>query len=90
MHSVKLPSGHMVPYPSTSLHRVEAVTRGARVASFFWIQSMIRTGGDRTLLYDLDTAIRRLAKESPGNPIGVQLTDVYHNLVRRWAEYSRD
>jgi len=86
MHSVKLPAGHMVLYPATSLHRVTPVTRGARVSSFFWIQSMIRSDGDRTLLYDLDTAIQRLAKESPGNPIGVQLTGVYHNLLRRWAE----
>lgn len=86
LHSVKLPAGHMVLYPATSLHRVTPVTRGARVSSFFWIQSMIRTDCDRTLLYDLDTAIQRLAKEAPGNAIGVQLTGVYHNLLRRWAE----
>ena len=86
VHSVKLPVGHMVLYPSTSLHRVTPVTRGARVCSFFWIQSMVRNDGDRTLLYDLDTAIQRLAKDSPGNPTGVQLTGVYHNLLRRWAE----
>jgi PKHD-type hydroxylase len=86
VHSVKLPAGHMVLYPATSLHRVSPVTRGARVSSFFWIQSMIRADGDRTLLYDLDTAIQRLAMESPGSPIGVQLTGVYHNLLRRWAE----
>jgi PKHD-type hydroxylase len=65
---------------------VAPVTRGARVSSFFWIQSMIRSDGDRTLLYDLDTAIQRLAKEVPGNAAGVQLTGVYHNLLRRWAE----
>ena len=86
VHSVKLPAGHLVLYPATSLHRVTPVTRGTRVSSFFWIQSMIRTDGDRTLLYDLDTAIQHLAKESPGNPVGVQLTGVYHNLLRRWAE----
>ncbi len=86
LHNVKLPAGYMVLYPATSLHRVTPVTRGARVSSFFWIQSMIRTDGDRTLLYDLDTAIQRLAKETPGSPIGVQLTGVYHNLLRRWAE----
>jgi PKHD-type hydroxylase len=86
VHSVKLPPGHMVLYPATSLHRVTPVTRGARVSSFFWIQSMIRSDGDRTLLYDLDTAIQRLAKDVPGNPYGVQLTGVYHNLLRRWAE----
>jgi PKHD-type hydroxylase len=86
VHTVKRPAGQMVLYPATSLHRVTPVTRGARVSSFFWIQSMIRTDGDRTLLYDLDSAIQNLAKESPGNPIGVQLTGVYHNLLRRWAE----
>jgi PKHD-type hydroxylase len=85
-HSVKLPAGHMVLYPATSLHRVAPVTRGARVASFFWVQSMIRSDGDRTLLFDLDTAIQRLAVEVPGNAAGVQLTGVYHNLLRRWAE----
>jgi PKHD-type hydroxylase len=86
VHSVKLPAGHMVLYPATSLHRVSPVTRGARVASFFWIQSMIRSDGDRTLLYVLDTAIQGLAKEAPGNAAGVRLTGVYHNLLRRWAE----
>lgn len=85
-HSVKLPAGHMVLYPATSLHRVEPVTRGARVSSFFWIQSMIRSDGDRTMLFDLDTAIQRLAKDLPGHASGVQLTGVYHNLLRRWAE----
>ncbi len=85
-HKVKLPAGHMVLYPSTSLHKVTAVTRGARLASFFWIQSMIRNDGDRTILYDLDTAIQRVAQELPENQVGVQLTGVYHNLLRRWAE----
>lgn len=86
VHRVKLPAGHMVLYPASSLHQVTPVTRGARVASFFWIQSMIRSDMDRTLLYDLDTAIQRLAKEIPNSPTGVQLTGVYHNLLRRWAE----
>jgi PKHD-type hydroxylase len=86
VHSVKLPAGHMVLYPATSLHRVNPVTRGARVALFFWIQSMIRSDADRTLLYDLDTTIQRLAKEVPENTVGVQLTGIYHNLLRRWAE----
>ncbi len=81
LHSVKLPPGHLVLYPATSLHRVAPVTRGARVASFFWIQSMIRADADRTLLYDLDTAIQRLARDRPGNPAGVQLAGVYHNLL---------
>ncbi len=85
-HSVKLPAGHMVLYPATSLHRVEPVTRGARVSSFFWVQSMIRSDADRAMMLDLDTAIQRLAVEVPGSPVGVQLTGVYHNLLRRWAE----
>jgi PKHD-type hydroxylase len=83
---VKLAAGDLVLYPATSLHRVAPVTRGARVASFFWVQSMVRSDGDRTLLYDLDTAIQRLGADAPGNPAGVQLTGVYHNLLRRWAE----
>ena len=85
-HSIKLAAGSMVLYPATSLHRVTPVTRGARVSSFFWLQSMIRSDQDRSLLYDLDNAIQRLAKDVPGNPAGVQLTGVYHNLLRRWAE----
>lgn len=85
-HSVKLPAGHMVLYPATSLHRVEPVTRGARVSSFFWIQSMIRTDADRTMLFDLDQTIQKLAVELPGSPLGVNLTGIYHNLLRRWAE----
>lgn len=86
VHTVKLPAGHMVLYPSTSLHHVRAVTRGARLASFFWLQSMVRDDGERTLLFDLDTAIQRLSAEAPDHPTAVQLTGVYHNLVRRWAE----
>lgn len=85
VHGVKLPAGHMVLYPSTSLHHVEPVTRGARIASFFWIQSMVRDDGERTLLFDLDTAIQRLMAESPESPVSVQLTAVYHNLIRRWS-----
>jgi PKHD-type hydroxylase len=85
-HSVKLPAGHMVLYPATSLHRVEPVTRGARVSSFFWIQSMIRTDADRAMLFDLDQTIQKLAVELPGSPLGVNLTGIYHNLLRRWAE----
>jgi len=86
VHSVKLPSGHMVLYPSTSLHHVRPVTRGARVASFFWIQSMLRDDGDRTLLFDLDTAIQRLTVDMADHPAAVQLTAVYHNLLRKWAD----
>ena len=88
-HSVKLPAGDLVLYPSTSLHRVQPVTRGARVASFFWIQSMVRDDGQRTLLFDLDLAIQRLgADDAAGHPALVQLTGVYHNLLRRWADAS--
>ena len=86
MHSVKLPAGHMVLYPSTSLHHVRPVTRGARVSSFFWVQSMVRDDAERTLLFDLDRSVRALAAERPDHPVAVQLTAVYHNLLRKWAE----
>jgi PKHD-type hydroxylase len=86
VHTVKLPAGHMVMYPSTSLHHVRPVTRGARIASFFWVQSMVRDDGARTLLFDLDSAIQQVATEIPKSPAPVQLTAVYHNLLRRWAE----
>jgi len=89
VHSVKLPSGHMVLYPSTSLHHVRPVTRGARVASFFWIQSMLRDDGDRTLLFDLDTAIQRLTVDMADHPAAVQLTAVYHNLLREMGRQAR-
>ena len=85
-HSVKLPAGHMILYPATSLHHVRPVTRGARIASFFWIQSMVRDDGERTLLFDLDVAIQRLNGEPSVHPSAVQLTGVYHNLLRRWAD----
>jgi PKHD-type hydroxylase len=85
-HAVKLPAGHLIVYPSTSLHHVRPVTRGARIASFFWIQSMVRDDGERTLLFDLDTAIQRLNHELPNGLPAVQLTGVYHNLLRRWAD----
>jgi PKHD-type hydroxylase len=86
VHQIKLPAGHMALYPSTSLHNVRPVTRGARVASFFWIQSMVRDDGRRTLLFDLDMAIQRLSQDVPDHPSAVQLTGVYHNLLRGWAE----
>ena len=86
VHSVKLPAGHMVLYPSTSLHHVTPVTRGARVAAFFWIQSLIRDDAERTMLFDLDSAIQRISQDAPEHPSAVQLTGVYHNLLRRWAE----
>ena len=85
-HAVKLPAGHMVLYPASSLHKVNAVTRGARIASFFWIQSMVREDAQRALLFDMDTAIQRLAQEAADHPSVIQLTGVYHNLLRIWAE----
>ena len=86
VHAAKLPAGHLVLYPATSLHHVKPVTSGARIASFFWIQSMVRDDGKRTLLFDLDTAIQRLTLDLPEHPAAVQLTAVYHNLLRRWAD----
>ena len=86
VHAVKLPAGHLVLYPSTSLHHVRPVTRGARLASFFWIQSMVRDDGERTLLFDLDSAIQLLTQSQVDHPVAVPLTGVYHNLLRRWAE----
>ena len=90
-HTVKLAAGDMVLYPATSLHRVDPVTRGARVSSFFWVQSMVRDDGHRTLLFDLDTAIQRIAGSQNAQATSikessVQLTGVYHNLLRQWAE----
>ena len=85
-HSVKLPAGDLVLYPASSLHRVQPVTRGTRTASFFWIQSMIRDDGQRTILFDLDLAIQRLSIDVPNHPSLVQLTGTYHNLLRRWAD----
>ena len=86
LQRVKLPAGHMVLYPASSLHRVEAVTRGARLASFFWIQSMVRDDAERALLFDLDQAIQRLSLDTPDHPGVIALTGVYHNLLRRWAD----
>jgi PKHD-type hydroxylase len=86
LHSVKLPAGDMVLYPASSLHHVRPVTKGARTCSFFWIQSMIREDSQRTLLLDLDLGIQRIAGEVPDHPSAVQLTGVYHNLLRMWAE----
>ena len=86
--SVKLPAGDMILYPATSLHHVTPVTRGARVSSFFWLQSMIRQNAQRALLFDLDTAIQRVSPngETAVQQSVVQLTGVYHNLLRQWAE----
>ena len=86
VHHIKLPAGHMVLYPASSLHHVRPVTRGVRICAFFWIQSMVRDDGQRTLLFDLDIAIQRVAQTGPDQPAVLQLTNVYHNLLRRWAE----
>ena len=83
---VKLPAGHMILYPATSLHHVTPVTRGRRVCAFFWIQSMVRDDGRRSLLFDMDVAIQRLGSEQATHPSVVSLTGVYHNLLRQWAE----
>jgi PKHD-type hydroxylase len=86
VHSVKLPPGHLILYPSTSLHNVRPVVRGARLVSFFWIQSMVRDDGARTLLFDLDRAIQQLGAGAQPESVPLQLTGIYHNLLRRWAE----
>jgi PKHD-type hydroxylase len=85
-HAVKLPAGHMIVYPSTSLHRVEPVRSGARLASFFWIQSMVRDDAQRTLLFDMDSAIQHLQRSGADADALVRLTGSYHNLLRMWAE----
>jgi len=87
MQSVKLPAGHLLLYPASSLHRVASITRGRRVASFFWVQSMVRDDAARRTLFELDGAIQALAQDGgQANPAIIQLTGVYHNLLRRWAD----
>jgi len=86
VHSVKLPAGSLVLYPASSLHSVRPVTRGARVSSFFWLQSMIRDDAQRSILFELDNAIQRLAADNPSHPSSLPLTGVYHNLLRQWSE----
>ena len=85
-HRIKLPAGDMVLYPATTVHKVEAITRGERLASFFWIQSMVRDEGERTLLFNLDLAIQKLNQDHAGHSSAVELVGVYHNLLRKWAE----
>ncbi|BAI95868.1 PKHD-type hydroxylase [Sphingobium sp. TA15] len=87
VQQVKLPAGHAVLYPSSSLHRVEPVTRGRRVASFFWLQSIVRDDAARQMLFDLDSSVQALAGELGHDDAQViRLTGVYHNLLRRWAD----
>ena len=86
-HEVKLPAGDLILYPASSLHRVEPVTRGERVGSFFWIQSLVRQDAQRALLFDMDLAIQRVAGQTGlGDPAVVSLTGAYHNLLRMWSE----
>jgi PKHD-type hydroxylase len=86
-HEVKLPAGHLVLYPATSLHMVTPITRGVRVASFFWLQSMIRDAHARSMIFDLDAAIQGLVQRiGRDDPQTVKLTGIYHNLIRYWAE----
>jgi len=84
-HSVKLPAGDLVLYPGSSVHEVRPVTRGARVAAFFWIQSLVRSDAQRRLLFDLDVSIQQLTQKLPDAPELVRLTGVYHNLLREWS-----
>jgi PKHD-type hydroxylase len=84
--AVKLASGDLVLYPGTSVHRVAPVTRGVRLAAFFWIQSMVRDATQRSILFELDSAIQRLAKDVPQHASLVDLAGVYHNLLRAWAD----
>jgi PKHD-type hydroxylase len=86
-HAIKLPAGDMILYPATSLHRVAPITRGSRWAAFFWAQSMVRADAQRSLLYDLDNAIREMSvKVGQGEPAVVSLTGTYNNLLRMWAD----
>ena len=85
-HEVKLPAGDAIIYPASSLHRVEPVTRGARLAAFFWVQSLVRDDGRRRLLYELDASIQRLIATDADHGAVLQLTGTYHNLLRQWAE----
>jgi len=84
-HAVKLPAGSAVVYPGTSLHHVRPVTRGVRLASFFWVQSLVREDSRRALLWELDGAVQRVNHDTPGSPAVAQLMGVYHNLLRDWS-----
>lgn len=85
-HEVKLPAGDLILYPSTSLHKVEPVTRGARICSFFWTQSMVRDDARRSMLFELDQTLQRLRSRVGDNEETLALTGHYHNLLRMWAE----
>ncbi len=83
---VKLPAGHLVLYPGSSLHRVQPVTRGERLAAFFWVESLVREDSQRSLLLDMDVAIQRLTAQGADTGSLLELTGVYHNLLRRWGD----
>ena len=83
---IKLPAGHLVLYPASSVHHVNPVTSGERLASFFWIESMVRQNEHRRLLFELDSNIQQLAGRHPDDPSLVNLAGVYHNLMREWSE----
>ena len=85
-HEIKLPAGDAIVYPSSSLHRVTPVTRGTRLASFFWVQSMVRDDSQRRTLFELDASIETLRRTNANADAVLQLTNIYHNLLRRWAE----
>ena len=85
-HEVKLTAGDLIIYPSSSLHQVQAVTRGTRFACFFWVQSLVRDEGQRQILFELDRSIQVLTSENANRAALLQLTNTYHNLLRRWAE----
>jgi PKHD-type hydroxylase len=85
-HRVKLQAGDMVLYPGTSLHHVAPVTRGTRLASFFWVQSLVRDDTQRAMLLELDQAIQQLTPAAPDHPALMRLTGVYHNLLRQWSD----
>jgi len=84
--SVKLPAGDLVLYPATAVHHVTPVTRGVRIASFFWVQSLVRDAGDRQLLYQMDGAIQRLATTGGDAAARLTLVGIYHNLLRKWSD----
>jgi PKHD-type hydroxylase len=85
-HEIKLPAGDLIVYPSSSLHRVQPVTRGSRLAAFFWVQSMIRDDARRRMLFELDTSVQTLTRSGADADALLTLTGIYHNLLRQWAE----
>ena len=86
MQTVKLAAGDMVLYPATSLHQVTPITRGVRLACFFWVQSLVRDAGDRALLFDMDNAIQRLNQSGADESARRTLVGTYHNLLRKWSD----